>query len=169
MLLDYWRKIYARFLKLRGTSKELALGFALGLFIGFTPTMGIQMALGVFFASLFKWSKITAAIGVQITNPITAPFLYTFTYYIGAKIMGLDKLPEPGWRTVPGLPDPHNPGGPGNFHRHDPGRGPDRPACSRNRILGCLPHHGPVPGKAEIWYSIGNEENPATDKKAAQG
>lgn len=82
-------RLYQRFLKIRGRPKEIALGFALGLFIGFTPTMGIQIVVAVFIASLLKWSKITAALGVQITNPLTAPFIYGSTYYIGAAITGI--------------------------------------------------------------------------------
>jgi uncharacterized protein (DUF2062 family) len=90
MISAHIKRIYDRFLKIRGTPREIALGFALGLFIGFTPTMGFQIVLGVFIASLLKWSKITAAIGVQITNPFTAPFIYSFTYFMGSKIMGLE-------------------------------------------------------------------------------
>ncbi len=91
MIATYIRRIYYRFLKIRGTPREIALGFALGLFIGFSPTMGIQIVVGIFIASLLKWSKITTAIGVQVTNPITAPFIYTFTYFVGSKVIGLDK------------------------------------------------------------------------------
>jgi uncharacterized protein (DUF2062 family) len=40
------------------------LGFAFGIFIGMTPTMGIQMPIAVFIAALIKWSKISAAFGV---------------------------------------------------------------------------------------------------------
>lgn len=90
MISTYARQIYGRFLKIRGTPREIALGFALGLFIGFSPTMGIQIVAGIFIASLLKWNKISAAIGVQITNPVTAPFIYSFTYFVGSKIMMLD-------------------------------------------------------------------------------
>ncbi|MDX9788504.1 MAG: DUF2062 domain-containing protein [Desulfobacterales bacterium] len=82
------RKLYERFIQIRGNPKEIALGFALGLFIGFSPTMGLQIALAVFFASIFKWNKYAAAIAVWITNPLTAPFIYSFTYVIGAKLIG---------------------------------------------------------------------------------
>lgn len=87
----FLKKIYDRFIRIRGNPREIALGFALGLFIGFTPTMGIQIAMGVFFAALLKWNKIAAAIGVQVTNPLTAPFVYSFTYFIGAKLIGLER------------------------------------------------------------------------------
>ena len=85
-------RTYARFLKIRGNSREIALGFALGLFIAVTPTMGIQIPLAIFIAALFKWSKISAAVGVWLTNPLSAPFVYGLTYYIGAKILGLRTL-----------------------------------------------------------------------------
>ena len=86
------RKIYERFVKIRGNPREIALGFALGIFIGMTPTMGIQMPIAVFIAALLKWSKISAAFGVWITNPVTSPFIYGFTYIVGAKLIGLKSI-----------------------------------------------------------------------------
>ena len=96
-LLNMIRRIHERFLKIRGRPREIALGFALGIFIGMTPTMGIQMPIAVFFAAMLKWSKISAAFGVWITNPFTSPFIYGFTYIVGAKVLGLKvkiTLPE---------------------------------------------------------------------------
>ena len=57
-----------------------------------TPTMGIQMPIAVFVAALFKWSKISAAFGVWITNPITSPLIYGLTYIVGAKLLGLKSM-----------------------------------------------------------------------------
>ena len=82
---------------MRGTPREIALGFALGIFLGFSPTMGVQMIIAAFVASLFKWSKISAMIGVQLTNPVTAPVIYGLTYMVGVKVLGMEnafKLPE---------------------------------------------------------------------------
>lgn len=82
-------KAYERLIKIRGNPREIALGFALGLFIGMSPTMGLQTAIAIFFAALFKWNKLSAAISVWISNPLTAPFLYSMTYVAGAKIIGI--------------------------------------------------------------------------------
>ena len=82
------KRAYERFLKIRGSPREIALGFALGLFVGMTPTLGLQMLIAVFLAAVFKWSKIAAAGGVWITNPLTAPFIYGSSYLVGAKILG---------------------------------------------------------------------------------
>ena len=38
-----------RFIRLRGQPDEIAKGFALGIFIGMTPTLGFQMVLAVIF------------------------------------------------------------------------------------------------------------------------
>lgn len=76
---------YKRFLAIEGDPHNIALGFALGLFVGMTPTMGFQMAIAVFFAIPLKWNKLSAAAGVWITNPVTAPFIYWINYVVGKK------------------------------------------------------------------------------------
>jgi len=86
---DLLKRGYDRVVKIRGNPRQIALGFALGLFVGMSPTMGFQTAIAVFFAALFKWNKIAAAISVWISNPLSAPFLYSMTYLVGAKIFGV--------------------------------------------------------------------------------
>ena len=90
-LIALLKKGYKRFIKIRGEPRKIALGFALGLFVGMSPTMGLQIAIAVFFAALFKWNKFSAAIGVWITNPVTAPFIYGMTYVTGARLLGIKK------------------------------------------------------------------------------
>ena len=85
------KKIYERFLRIRGRPRKIALGFALGLFIGMTPSMGIQTAIAILLAALFKWNKFSAAIGSWITNPLTAPLIYSFNYLIGAKMLEIKR------------------------------------------------------------------------------
>jgi uncharacterized protein (DUF2062 family) len=83
-----YQKAYERFLKIRGKPREIALGMAVGLFVGMTPYMGFQTAIAVFIAALFKWNKISAAMGVWVSNPLTAPLIYSITYYAGTIVMG---------------------------------------------------------------------------------
>ncbi len=90
-----FQKAYVRFLKIRGQPREIALGLSLGLFIGMTPSLGFQTAIAIFLAAILKWNKISAAIGVWITNPFSAPFVYSFTYLIGAKIFGVSNSFNP--------------------------------------------------------------------------
>lgn len=81
------QRAFARLLEIHGHPREIALGAALGLFVGMTPLMGIQMAIAIFLAALLKWNKIAAGIGVWITNPLTAPFIYGINYYVGARLI----------------------------------------------------------------------------------
>ncbi len=77
-------QIWNRLLKLNDTPHDIALGLALGIFIGFLPIMGIQMAVVLVFALPFrKANKIAAVAGVWISNPLTVIPLYAFIYWIG--------------------------------------------------------------------------------------
>ena len=84
-------KIYERFIKLKGARREIALGFALGLFVGMSPFFGMHIAISVVIASILGWSKIAAAVAVNITNVFTAPLIYPITYLVGSKATGFTK------------------------------------------------------------------------------
>jgi len=107
-LIKWVKKLRTRFVRLKGPPREIALGFALGLYVGMSPTMGIQMAIAVGLASLFKWNMIAAATGVWISNPLTAPILYGSTYFVGKSLIGIvnhpaQPLPNPETMTLWGL------------------------------------------------------------------
>ena len=89
------REAYDRFLKIRGKPRDIAMGFALGLFVGMTPFMGFQTIIVLPLAALFKANKISAAAAVWISNPLTAPVLYGITYFTGAKLFGLSRIGPP--------------------------------------------------------------------------
>ena len=98
------RRAYDRFLRLRGNPHEIALGFALGLFVGMSPFMGFQTAIAVFWAAICKANKISAAAGVWISNPVTAPVVYGFTFFVGSRFFASHQhfaLPaDPGYTTL---------------------------------------------------------------------
>ncbi len=89
-----------RFVRLRGLPEEIAKGVALGIFIGMTPTFGFQMAIALFFAYLLKENRLAAVLGVWITNPVTAPFIYAIEYEMGRIIMSLPRVHLPEELTV---------------------------------------------------------------------
>jgi len=103
-LANIIRRLYERFIMIRGEPREVALGFALGIFVGMTPTVGVQTPIAIFIAALFKWSKLSAAIGVWISNPLTVPLIYGVTYITGAKLLSLDPVFDmplsPTWSTL---------------------------------------------------------------------
>ncbi len=92
-----------RLIRLRAEPNDIAKGFALGIFIGMTPTFGIQMVIAVFLAMFLEENKIAAAVGVWITNPLTAPFIYALEYESGRLLLGLDRAQLPNELTFAAL------------------------------------------------------------------
>ena len=90
-----WRKykiLLKKLLKLRQSPHELALGFAIGIFVGFLPIMGIQTPVAVSIAIFFRASKIASAIAVWISNPITFIPFYYFNFEFGKWLLGLSNI-----------------------------------------------------------------------------
>ncbi len=86
-----WRKllrILHRMLRSHASPHEIAGGLALGLVINFTPTLGFQIPLAIFLSTLFRVNPLAALAGIQITNPLTAPFVYAVTYRVGKWLLG---------------------------------------------------------------------------------
>lgn len=80
---------YLRIIALRGEPHELAIGMALGVFAGMMPIIPFQTALAITLALFFKGSKIMAALGTWVSNPLNWYFIYYYSYRLGALIMGL--------------------------------------------------------------------------------
>jgi uncharacterized protein (DUF2062 family) len=81
------RLLLRQILMLDDTAHSIALGTAVGMFIGLTPTVGIQMAMVLVFAllvsPLFRFNKVAAILTVYISNPLTMIPLYWFYYRVG--------------------------------------------------------------------------------------
>ncbi|MBN1257154.1 MAG: DUF2062 domain-containing protein [Planctomycetes bacterium] len=89
----HWRFL-RQFLKLRASPHSIALGAAIGVFIGLTPTVGLQMIMGVIIASFVGANRIAAALPAWITNPVTIVPIYSFNYWIGTLFVGGPKVAE---------------------------------------------------------------------------
>ncbi|MDX2479161.1 MAG: DUF2062 domain-containing protein [Desulfuromusa sp.] len=78
--------------RLRSEPDAIGRGMALGLFIGFTPTFGVQVFLAILLAFLLRQNKIATFVGVWVTNPLTAPLIYGLEYKIGRLLLGMPHL-----------------------------------------------------------------------------
>lgn len=83
-------RAYHYVMTIHGHPREIALGLALGLFVAMTPTLGFQMIIAVFLATVFRWNRFSAAAGVWLSNPLTAPFIYGLAYLVGAWVLGFE-------------------------------------------------------------------------------
>lgn len=85
-----WRTYKAIFLKLMRTQaspESLALGVALGLFIGFLVPMGLQILVVLPLAFWLKASKVPAVAFTFVTNHVTVFFIYPVQCWIGSYLM----------------------------------------------------------------------------------
>jgi uncharacterized protein (DUF2062 family) len=83
------RYYYLKLVSLRDEPHELALGMALGVFTGMMPIIPFQTALAITLALFFRASKITAALGTWVSNPLNWYFLYFYSYKFGTFLLGL--------------------------------------------------------------------------------
>ncbi len=79
-----FRAIFKWLVRLRRSPRAVAGGFALGVFLAFTPTIGFQLVLAVFLATFLNLNRPAAMMTVWITNVATMAPIYTFNYWVGS-------------------------------------------------------------------------------------
>ncbi len=77
-----------------GNAKNLAGGFAVGVFFSFTPLVSLHMVLALLVAIIFRLSKVAAMAGAWVNNPYTMPFVFYACFRLGKWMMGVH-LPTP--------------------------------------------------------------------------
>ncbi len=96
------RRLYRRLadwlLRHQGTPQSIAMGFAVGMFVSLTPTVGVQMILGGVIAHFLKGNRAIAAALAWITNPLTMGPIFYFNYRVGALFLPGDE--EAGKRFI---------------------------------------------------------------------
>lgn len=79
---------------LQDTPHAISLGTAIGVFIGLTPTFGIQMLLVLTIAFLarpfFHFNQFAALVAVYVSNPFTMLPIYWFNYKLGTLFIHSD-------------------------------------------------------------------------------
>ena len=77
--------------------ERTAAAFALGVFFGFSPFLGLHTLLGLAFAFLLNFNRVAVLLGVYSNLPwIIAPYFAFTTMVVGAPITG-HRIP-PGFR-----------------------------------------------------------------------
>lgn len=90
MLRYFHRKLIQPIFTINDTPHSVAMGTALGMFIAFTPTVGIQMGLAVVIGTLIRANRIIAVVLCWISNPVTFIPMYYGYYWLGGKILGVE-------------------------------------------------------------------------------
>ena len=85
-----YKKLIRPIFVIRSSPHSVALGVSLGLFIGLTPTVGLQMILVLVIGTIIHANRIIAILLTWISNPLTFLPMYYGYYWIGAMIFGRD-------------------------------------------------------------------------------
>ena len=71
---------FLKLIRVKDSKDKLAVGFACGSMVSFTPFIGFHFLLAVFFAYLLRGNIVASLIGTFIGNPFTFPFIWIFIY-----------------------------------------------------------------------------------------
>ncbi len=86
------KEIFHTVVNLDDSPENIALGFAIGTFVGLLPIMGIQMTVVFLLVLPFKRvNKPSAVAAVWISNPLTVIPIYFFIYWVGSFFYGASK------------------------------------------------------------------------------
>ena len=84
-----FRSTFRRLLALDDPPERTALAFSLGVFIAFSPFLGLHTILATLIAFLFRFNKVAIYSGTFINNPfLTLVPIIIASYAIGAFVLG---------------------------------------------------------------------------------
>src|SRR4029450_11182615 len=100
------RAAFRRLLAIDDPPERTALAFSIGVFIAFSPFLGLHTIIATAIAFAFRFNKIAIYTGTFLNNPfLTLVPIIIASYGVGALLLGLPlKIPDDG---VELLRDPH--------------------------------------------------------------
>jgi hypothetical protein len=75
------------------TPRRTAAAYALGVFFGFSPFLGLHTVLGLAFAFALNLNRVAVLLGIYSNLPWILPAYYTLTTMAGAAILGVQVPP----------------------------------------------------------------------------
>ncbi len=99
MAVRYLRRLLA----LDDAPERVALAFALGVFLAFSPLLGLHTVLGLTIAFIFGLNRVAVLLGVWVNNPWTLVPIYGAAAYVGGLLFGFPAgtaLPNIGWGDI---------------------------------------------------------------------
>ena len=75
-------------MRIKDSASAIAVGVACGVFISFTPLMGLHIVLAVALAWILGGNIVASVIGTAVGNPLTFPFIWLATYRAGSWVIG---------------------------------------------------------------------------------
>jgi len=109
---EKWEKRIKHILSLDNHPGHIAAGFAVGVFISFTPFFGLHTAIAIVAAFLFRLNKLTCITGSWVNTPLTVAPVLVVSYKLGRVLLGrspreLQIKNELSWQYAMNLLDKH--------------------------------------------------------------
>ena len=83
-LFNYY---YKKAIREKGSPHYIALGWALGVCIGFAIPFGLQLMISIPLSFLLKCSKLGATLGTLVTNHFSIIIIYPFQTWLGNRLL----------------------------------------------------------------------------------
>ena len=88
------RKWLDQLLHTHDTPERTAAAFALGVFFGFSPLLGLHTVLGLVFAFALNLNRVAVVLGIYSNLPWILPAYYTLATMLGAAILRVPIKPR---------------------------------------------------------------------------
>jgi uncharacterized protein (DUF2062 family) len=83
------RRAFAMLFHVDDTPHRTALSFGLGVFIAFSPLLGLHTAIALALAVAFRLSKAAIILGIYVNNPWTIAPMYMGGTLLGCAFLGV--------------------------------------------------------------------------------
>src|SRR6185436_15482491 len=93
------RRWFDQLLHTHDTPTRTALAYAVGVFFGFSPFLGLHTVLGLVVAFAFNLNRVAVLLGVYSNLPWILPAYYTLATTLGAAILQYD-VPPGFWKDL---------------------------------------------------------------------
>jgi uncharacterized protein len=87
------RRLLDRLLHTHDTPQRTAVAFAVGVFFGFSPFLGLHTILGLIVAFAFGLNRVAVLLGVYSNLPWILPAYYSLATVLGATLLRVDVPP----------------------------------------------------------------------------
>ena len=90
---DTRRRWLGQLLHTHDTPTRTAAAYAVGVFFGFSPFLGLHTILGLVLAFTFNLNRVAVLLGIYSNLPWILPAYYTLATMLGATILNVDVPP----------------------------------------------------------------------------
>lgn len=85
---DKLKQQFKKVLSLDAHPGHISIGFAVGVFISFTPFFGLHTPLAIALAFIFRLNKVTCITGAWVNTPLTIVPILVASYNLGGFLLG---------------------------------------------------------------------------------